>query len=286
MNVAVRSNVRTAEAAKSGLRSRVQRRVPRRLGRRPARRRPRPARRRRLLRHPHPDLRQQPGLGDRRPDRARLRRLADLGLRPPRRRHLHEGRRRRRRPRRQDRGRNPRGRPAQPRRDRGQRRRQRRRLRRHGRRPLRDLRGHRRRRDAARDGVPAPGTCPSIPLALGGISILASVDRHLLRPDRQRRLDHQRALQERARRHRAVGDRVHPRHDGVRRRPLQLRRALRLRRSSASAITFLLVAITEFYTGSRWNPVKSISKASQTGTRRTSSRDSPSGCARRPRRCS
>ena len=31
------------------------------------------------------------------------------------------------------------------------------------------------------------------------------------------------------------------------------------------AITFLLVAITEFYTGSRWNPVKSISKASQTG---------------------
>jgi K(+)-stimulated pyrophosphate-energized sodium pump len=31
------------------------------------------------------------------------------------------------------------------------------------------------------------------------------------------------------------------------------------------AITFLLVAITEFYTGSRWNPVKSISEASQTG---------------------
>ena len=31
------------------------------------------------------------------------------------------------------------------------------------------------------------------------------------------------------------------------------------------AITFLLVAITEFYTGSRWNPVKSISRASQTG---------------------
>ena len=30
-------------------------------------------------------------------------------------------------------------------------------------------------------------------------------------------------------------------------------------------ITFLLVAITEFYTGSRWNPVKSISRASQTG---------------------
>ncbi|MGH3025278.1 MAG: sodium-translocating pyrophosphatase, partial [Gaiellaceae bacterium] len=31
------------------------------------------------------------------------------------------------------------------------------------------------------------------------------------------------------------------------------------------AVTFALVAITEFYTGSRWNPVKSISKASQTG---------------------
>ena len=30
-------------------------------------------------------------------------------------------------------------------------------------------------------------------------------------------------------------------------------------------ITFLLVAITEYYTGTRWNPVKSISRASQTG---------------------
>jgi K(+)-stimulated pyrophosphate-energized sodium pump len=30
-------------------------------------------------------------------------------------------------------------------------------------------------------------------------------------------------------------------------------------------VTFLLVAITEFYTGTRWEPVKSISKASQTG---------------------
>ena len=30
-------------------------------------------------------------------------------------------------------------------------------------------------------------------------------------------------------------------------------------------ITFLLVAITEFYTGTRWNPVKKIAKASQTG---------------------
>src|SRR4051794_26958719 len=31
------------------------------------------------------------------------------------------------------------------------------------------------------------------------------------------------------------------------------------------AVTFLLVAITEFYTGTRWGPVKSISRASQTG---------------------
>jgi K(+)-stimulated pyrophosphate-energized sodium pump len=31
------------------------------------------------------------------------------------------------------------------------------------------------------------------------------------------------------------------------------------------AVTFLLVAITEYYTGTRWNPVKKISAASQTG---------------------
>jgi K(+)-stimulated pyrophosphate-energized sodium pump len=31
------------------------------------------------------------------------------------------------------------------------------------------------------------------------------------------------------------------------------------------AVTFLLVAITEYYTGTRWNPVKSISRASTTG---------------------
>src|SRR6185312_14495803 len=30
-------------------------------------------------------------------------------------------------------------------------------------------------------------------------------------------------------------------------------------------VTFLLVAITEFYTGTRWPPVKSIARASQTG---------------------
>ena len=49
MNVAVRSNVRTAEAAQQRAEAGARRRVPRRLGDRPARRRPRPARRRRLL---------------------------------------------------------------------------------------------------------------------------------------------------------------------------------------------------------------------------------------------
>ena len=43
MNVAVRSNVRTAEAAKRGPEAGAQRRVPRGLGHGPARRRPRPA---------------------------------------------------------------------------------------------------------------------------------------------------------------------------------------------------------------------------------------------------
>ena len=87
---------------------------------------------------------------DRRAGRARLRRLADLDLRPSRRRHLHQGRRRRRRPRRQGRSRHSRGRSAQPGDHRRQRRRQRRRLRRHGGRPVRDLCGDGRRDHGAR----------------------------------------------------------------------------------------------------------------------------------------
>ena len=81
--------------------------------------------------------------------RTRVRLFADLDLRAPRRRHLHQGRRRRRRPGRQGRGRHSRRRPAQPGGDRGQRRRQRRRLRRHGGRPVRDLCGDRGRHHAA-----------------------------------------------------------------------------------------------------------------------------------------
>ena len=132
-----------------GPRPGAERRVPRGLGHGHARRRSRPLRRRRLLRRADRLVQPLPEHRDPRPDRPRLRRLADLGLRPARRRYLHEGCRRRRRPGREDRGGHPRGRPAQPGRDRGQRRRQRRRLRRHGRRPVRDLRGHVGRRDAA-----------------------------------------------------------------------------------------------------------------------------------------
>ena len=122
-------------------------------------------------------LRRRDQGGRRRAHRPRLRRLADLRLRPSGRRHLHQGRRRRRRHRRQDRGRHPRGRPAQPGRDRRQRGRQRRRLRRHGRRPLRDLRGHRGRRDAARrpDLPGRHGAVVLFPLVLGGVSIIASI---------------------------------------------------------------------------------------------------------------
>ena len=79
----------------------------------------------------------------------RLRRGAAGDVHAGRRRHLHQGRRRRRRPRRQGRAGHPRGRPAQRRHDRRQRRRQRRRLRRHGRRPVRVLR-----RDAGRRAHP------------------------------------------------------------------------------------------------------------------------------------
>ena len=118
-------------------------RLPRRRHHRPAGRRPRSARRLGLFPHPHVLRRVQPRLARRGrcAGRARLRRLADLHLRPSRRRHLHQGRRCRRRYGRQGRGRHSRGRPAQPRHHRRQCRRQCRRLRRHGGRSVRDLCG-------------------------------------------------------------------------------------------------------------------------------------------------
>jgi hypothetical protein len=70
---------------------------------------------------------------------ARLRRFADFDLRPSGRRHLHQGRRRRRRSRRQGGSRHSGRRSAQPGDHRRQRRRQRRRLRGHGGRPVRNL---------------------------------------------------------------------------------------------------------------------------------------------------
>ena len=204
--------------------------VPGGVGHRPPRGGARARRRRRLLLVPHRRSQPHADLGDPRPRRARVRRLADLGLRPSRRRHLHEGRRRRRRPRRQDRGGDPGGRPAQRRGDRRQRRRQRRRLRRHGRRPVRDLRRHRRRRDAARDRGRARRE-QAVPLPARARRRLRDRlgDRHLLRPSRQgRERDHRRALQGRARGDRPLGARLHPGHEGVRRRPLQLQGPLHL----------------------------------------------------------
>ena len=130
---------------------------------------------------------------------ARLRRVADLDLRPSRRRHLHQGRRRRRRPRRQGRGRHSRGRSAQSGDHRRQRRRQCRRLRGHGGRPVRDLRGDGRRDDGA--GVDLlRGQGHSAALDDLSAGDLRRVHPHLhrgrlFRQAGRRQLDHGRALQ-------------------------------------------------------------------------------------------
>ena len=222
MNVAVRANVRTAEAAKQRLTPGAQRRVPGRLGDRSARRRPRVvgvAGCSGILTGWFDDARTSAiDASSASPSAARSSRCSRA-----RRRHLHEGRGRRRRPRRQDRGGHPRGRPAQPGDDRGQRRRQRRRLRRHGGRHfesyavtavavmlLETLR-------SPRAGLPL------YPLALGGVSIIASVIGIWFARVGRGRLDHERALQGHRRRHDPLGHRVHPRDDGLRRGPLQLR---------------------------------------------------------------
>ena len=67
-----------------------------------------------------------------------------------------------------------------------------------------------------------------------------------------------------ARRDRALRARVHPGHDGVRRRPVRFCELYGCALVGLG-VTFLLVAITEYYTGTRWGPVKAISRASQTG---------------------
>ncbi len=129
-------------------------------------------------------------------------RLADLDLRPSRRRHLHQGRRRRRRHGRQGRSRHPRGRPAQPGHHRRQRGRQCRRLRRHGGRPVRDLRGDHRRHHGAgldlfhrRAQIGADALSPRH----RGHEHRDLDRRHLLRPPRRLQEHHGRALQGRDR---------------------------------------------------------------------------------------
>jgi hypothetical protein len=94
--------------------------LPRRGGHGLHRRRSRPARHLARLPALRPDPQGRRRLPGRRDLRARW--LLDRAVRPYRRRHLHQGGRRRRRPRRQGRGRHPRGRPAQPGHDRRQRR--------------------------------------------------------------------------------------------------------------------------------------------------------------------
>ena len=124
----------------------------------------------------------------------RLRRLADLRLRPSGRRHLHQGGRRGRRPRGQDRGGHPGGRPAQPRGDRRQRGRQRGRLRRHGGGPVRDLRGHGRRGDAARRAhLPGDRHRGRLP-ARDRRRVAARLDHRHLRGEEPRRQRRARAL--------------------------------------------------------------------------------------------
>ena len=91
-------------------------------------------------------------------------------------------------------------------------------------------------------------------------------DRHVLRPGRPRReRDHQRALQGRARRHGALGARLHPGDDGASTAAGSASGTSTCSALIGLVVTFLLVAITEYYTGTRWNPVKTIAEASQTG---------------------
>ncbi len=103
------------------------------------------------------------------------------------------------------------------------------------------------------------------PLALGGISIIASIIGTFFARLGRDGLDHERALQGRARRDRALRDRLHPGHDAPSTTAPFSFSDLYCSALIGLVVTFLLVAITEYYTGTRWNPVKQIAKASQTG---------------------
>ena len=102
------------------------------------------------------------------------------------------------------------------------------------------------------------------PLAIGGMSILASIVGTLFARVGRSGNDHECALQGGARRDGAVRDRVHPGNARVRLQPVQLLGSVPPALVGL-IVTFLLVAITEYYTGTRWNPVKSIAKSSRTG---------------------
>ena len=114
MNISVRANVRTAEAARGSLQGRADHGVPVGRGDRHARRRARPVVDLGRVLVPR---RRSARLGDGRQgaDGTRVRRIAHLDLRAARWRHLHQGGGRRRRPCRQGRGGHSRGRPPQPR---------------------------------------------------------------------------------------------------------------------------------------------------------------------------